>query len=123
MMTCPKCSHEFDESESVCPCCHWSPHTRLLLVGSVGRRSFGGRFSVGRSLLRSICGEEDARFADSAEQFVLELSEDQKWSVLPGTGKNPTFLNGKRIVSQTMLNTSDILSIGVYRARMSVSID
>lgn len=121
--TCPQCSHEFDENMIVCPFCGWKSQARLLLTGVAGKRFFWGRFSVGRSLLQSICGEDDARFADSSEQFVLELNKDKRWSVSPGRGKNPTFLNGKRLSKQTVLQTNDILSIGLRRARMTVSID
>ena len=122
MVVCQKCTHKFDDSLILCPVCGTPVHVRLQLIGALGTRIFGETSSVGRDLLRSICGEEDARFAESTGQFVLELKE-KTWTVLPGTGRNPTFLNGKRLAEPAVLQSNDILSIGQYKARVTVFIE
>ena len=124
MVKCSKCSHSFDEKLGLCPVCYQPIYPRIVLIALSGnKRSFGETTQIGRALVRAICGDEDARFADTKEQFVLELSDDKKWRVLPGKGVNPTFLNGKTLIEPAVLQTNDILSIGAFYARMAVSID
>ena len=120
---CPECGTVYQGDIVKCEVCGWSPYKRIRLIGASGERSFGSDMRIGRALIRSMCGDEDSRFADSTEQFSISLQEDKQWSLKPGKGKNPTFLNGVRLTGPIVVNTNDIISIGAIRARMTILVE
>ena len=120
---CPVCGTKYQTSIIKCEVCGWSLYKRIRLIGTNGERSFGGDIRIGRALIRTICGEEDARFADSTDQFSLSIQTDKQWVLNPGKGKNPTFLNVSRLVGGTTVKTNDIISIGAVRARMTILVE
>ena len=87
--------------------------TRLVVSGvKTGQQmSFGINSKIGRSVLKSICGD-DAKYADNAMQFSVER-DGNDWFVVPNaTAKYPTGLNKKKLVNRTRLTEGDTLCIG-----------
>lgn len=95
---------------------------RLVLTGSNGSFSTGGRFAVTRTTLRRIVGD-DARYAGDAPQFVLERGEGDSWLALPPAEppRNPTYRNGAPLAAPAVLAAGDTLSIGPVKAACAVS--
>lgn len=84
--SCPVCGTKYQTSIIKCEVCGWSLYKRIRLIGTNGERSFGGDIRIGRALIRTICGEEDAKFADSTDQFSLSVQTDKQWVLNPGKG-------------------------------------
>ena len=99
-----------------------TPRSRLVLAGSNGSFSTGGRFAVTRTTLRRIVGD-DARYAGDAPQFVLERGEGDSWLALPPPEppRNPTYRNGAPLAAPAVLAAGDTLSIGPVKAACAVS--
>ena len=95
---------------------------RLVLTGSNGSFSTGGRFAVTRTTLRRIVGD-DARYAGDAPQFLLERGEGDAWLALPPPEppRNPTYRNGAPLAAPAVLAAGDTLSIGPVKAACAVS--
>ena len=95
---------------------------RLVLTGSNGSFSTGGRFAVTRTTLRRIVGD-DARYAGDAPQFLLERGEGDAWLALPPPEPplNPTYRNGAPLAAPAVLAAGDTLSIGPVKAACAVS--
>ena len=98
--------------------------SRLVLTGSNGSFSTGGRFAVTRTTLRRIVGN-DARYAGDAPQFLLERGAGADWLVLPPpeASRNPTYRNGAPLAAPAVLAAGDTLSIGPVKAVCAVSFD
>lgn len=87
--------------------------TRLVVSGvkTGQQKSFGINSKIGRSVLKSICGD-DAKFADNIAQFSVER-DGNEWFVVPNvTAKYPTGLNKKKLVNRTHLSAGDTLCVG-----------
>ena len=99
-----------------------TPRSRLVLAGSNGSFSTGGRFAVTRATLRRVVGD-DARYAGDAPQFVLERGAGDDWLVLPPpeAPRNPTYRNGAPLGAPAVLAAGDVLSIGPVKAACTVS--
>ena len=98
------------------------PRTRLVLSGSNGAFSTGGRFAVTRTTLRRVAGD-DARYAGDEPQFLLERGAGSDWLVLPPPKppRNPTYRNGAPLRAPAVLAAGDTLSIGPVKAACTVS--
>ena len=98
------------------------PRTRLVLSGSNGAFSTGGRFAVTRTTLRRVAGD-DARYAGDDPQFLLERGAGSDWLVLPPPKppRNPTYRNGAPLRAPAVLAAGDMLSIGPVKAACTVS--
>ena len=103
-------------------CDRAAARTRLVLSGSNGEFSTGGRFSITRTTLRRIVGD-DARYAGDAPQFLVERGEGGGWVVLPPPEppRNPTWRNGAPLTESATLAAGDTISIGPVKARCTVS--
>jgi serine/threonine protein kinase len=95
---------------------------RLILTGSVGSFSTGGRFAVTRTTLRKIVGD-DARYAGDAPQFIVDRDGKGGWLLLPPpeSPRNPTFHNGIPLTERVILAAGDTISIGPSKALCRVS--
>ena len=101
-----------------------TPSSRLVLTGSAGSFSTGGRFAVTRTTLRRMVGD-DARYAGDAPQFMVERDGKGGWLVLPPPEppRNPTFHNGVPLTEPVLLATGDTISIGPSKALCRVSFE
>ena len=97
---------------------------RLVLTGSAGAFSTGGRFALTQTTLRRIVGD-DARYAGRTAQFIVERGGAGGWRVLPPpeAPKNPTCLNGAPLEAPAPLAPGDTISIGPVKARCTVSLE
>ena len=96
----------------------------MVLTGSNGSFSTGGRFAVTRTTLRRIVGD-DARYAGDAPQFLLERGAGADWLVVPPPEppRNPTYRNGAPLAAPAVLAAGDTLSIGPAKAACAVSFE
>jgi len=86
----------------------------LLLTGVEGTVRYGIGGKVSRPSIKRICGEDEARFASHATQFVLD-TDGTNWFASPGDAPCKTLRNGTPLVERTRLSDGDELSIDVSR--------
>ena len=101
-----------------------TPSSRLVLTGSTGSFSTGGRFAVTRTTLRRMVGD-DARYAGDSPQFMVERGGKGGWLVLPPPEppRNPTFHNGVPLTEPVFLAAGDTISIGPSKTLCRVSFE
>ena len=116
---CKQCGTEIPLDSNGCPACGWGAASKLKLIGECGELSTAIDIEFGKTLGAKVCGA-DAKYMDDI-QFCLKFHDD-RWSIKPWPRvKNPVFVNGVEILTETPLNTGDKISLKNKAAFIDVS--
>ena len=108
-MTCSQCGTEIPAGCNGCPACGWGAVPKITLSGSEGSLSSAIDLEFGKSLAGKVVGE-DAKYMDDI-QFFLNLRGDT-WYVKPHPRlRNPVWLNGTQLDTESPLSDGDELSL------------
>ena len=120
MATCSQCGTGLLPGFNGCPACGYGARTKIMLCGSVGMLSSTIDLEFGKTAGQKIVGE-DAKYMEDL-QFFLKVRDD-KWLIKPHPRqKNPVFLNGSQLMSESVLNDGDKLSLKDKAAFIDVKI-
>lgn len=117
-MKCSQCGTEIPTGSNGCPACGFGSIVKLIISGKAGNMSIATDMEFGKSVAGKIVGDEN-RFMDDI-QFFLKL-RDEKWYIKPHPRqKNPIWLNGSELISESELNDGDKLSLKDKAAFMDI---
>lgn len=109
MAICPKCGTEIPDDANGCDACGYGASVKLKLDGCAGHIVTSINLDFCKDMGLRICGN-DAKFMDNI-QFRLRV-EDEHWYIKPYPRiKNPVFINGSQIDSESILNDGDEISL------------
>lgn len=116
---CKQCGTEIPAGSNGCPACGFGASVKLKLVGEAGEISTAIDLQFGKTLAERVVGT-DSRFMDDV-QFFLKTSDD-KWYLKPyPRTKNPVFINGAEVTSETEIVQGDKISLKGKAAFMDVN--
>jgi len=120
MATCSQCGTEILPGSNGCPACGYGARTKIMLSGKLGILSSTIDLEFGKTAGQKVVGE-DAKYMEDL-QFFLKVRDDQ-WLIKPHPRqKNPVFLNGSQLMSESVLNDGDKLSLKDKAAFIDVKI-
>ena len=120
MAICSQCGTEILPGSNGCPACGYGARTKIMLSGQLGILSSTIDLEFGKTAGQKVVGE-DAKYMEDL-QFFLKVRDDQ-WLIKPHPRqKNPVFLNGSQLMSESVLNDGDKLSLKDKAAFIDVKI-
>ena len=120
MAICSQCGTEILPGSNGCPACGYGARTKIMLSGKLGILSSTIDLEFGKTAGQKVVGE-DAKYMEDL-QFFLKVRDDQ-WLIKPHPRqKNPVFLNGSQLMSESVLNDGDKLSLKDKAAFIDVKI-
>jgi hypothetical protein len=120
MATCSQCGTEILPGSNGCPACGYGARTKIMLSGKLGILSSTIDLEFGKTAGQKVVGD-DAKYMEDL-QFFLKVRDDQ-WLIKPHPRqKNPVFLNGSQLMSESVLNDGDKLSLKDKAAFIDVKI-
>lgn len=120
MAICSQCGTEILPGSNGCPACGYGARTKIMLSGKLGILSSTIDLEFGKTAGQKVVGE-DAKYMEDL-QFFLKVRDDQ-WLIKPHPRqKNPVFLNGSQLMSESVLSDGDKLSLKDKAAFIDVKI-